>query len=148
MGGLRSVLHYATKSFVNATVTKEDLPKFGIPAPLHTLLFLQLGVDFVLSETQRLEAEAGVESDGTADAYADQIQQFNDPSSRSSARLRSGTRQLQRLNRSTTEYTQQRRVIRPRLNVRETDSRAKARKDRGARRHSNNGAFAERWIGQ
>jgi hypothetical protein len=77
-GDLRSVLFYTTKHFVNATVTKEDLPKFGTPGALHAFLLLQLGVDFLLSETQRLEAESGGDSAEAEMVYTKQIQQFNE----------------------------------------------------------------------
>jgi hypothetical protein len=103
-GDLRAVLHYATKYFVNATVTKDDLPKFGTPGALHTFLLLQLGVDFLLSETQRPEAEAGVDGDGDADGYAEQIQQFNEA-------IKAAKRELAERDRTIAELEQKRREI-------------------------------------
>jgi hypothetical protein len=126
-GDLRAVLHYATKYFVNATVTKEDLPKFGTPAALHTFLLLQLGVDFLLSETQRLEAEAGVESDGTAEAYADQIQQFNES-------ILAAKREIEERDKAIAELEQKRRRIHAAAKSDKAEVEACVKRMRGRRR--------------
>jgi hypothetical protein len=74
-GDLNAVMHYVTKYLVNANITKEDLPKFGDPGPLHGFLLLQLGVDYLLAETQRLEG-SGADAERGREAYDEQIRQF------------------------------------------------------------------------
>jgi hypothetical protein len=73
---LRSVLFYL-KKIVNVTITKDDLANFKTRGALNAFLILQLGVDYLLSETRRLEAEVGRDSPQTTSVYVEQIAEFN-----------------------------------------------------------------------
>jgi hypothetical protein len=73
---LRSVLFYL-KKIVNVTITKDDLANFKTRGALNAFLILQLGVDYLLSETRRMEAEVGRDSPQTTSGYVKQIAEFN-----------------------------------------------------------------------
>jgi hypothetical protein len=73
---LRSVLFYL-KKIVNVTITKDDLANFKTRGALNAFLILQLGVDYLLSETQRMEAEVARDNPEPSSVYTERIAEFN-----------------------------------------------------------------------
>jgi hypothetical protein len=73
---LRSVLFYL-KKIVNVTITKDDLTHFRTRGALNAFLILQLGVDYLLTETRRMEAEVARDIPQTAAMYSERIAEFN-----------------------------------------------------------------------
>jgi hypothetical protein len=72
---LRSVLFYL-KRIVNVTITKDDLANFKTRGALNAFLILQLGVDYLLAETRRMEADVARDSP-QAGAHGERIAEFN-----------------------------------------------------------------------
>lgn len=75
-GDLTSVLFYMDQ-FVSANITKEDIQNFGSKGALNAFLVMQLGVDYLLNQKQRLEAEAAAQQPANAEMDAKHVEQYN-----------------------------------------------------------------------
>lgn len=76
-GDLRSVLFYMNQ-FMNATITKEDLKKFGSKGALNAFLILQLGTEYLLNEYNRLEHEIEEEMPANEQTNIDLVNKYNE----------------------------------------------------------------------
>lgn len=75
-GDLNSVMFYMDQ-FVNANITKEDVQHFGSKGALNAFLVMQLAVDYLLNQKQRLEAEIAAQQPVSAQVDAQHIEKYN-----------------------------------------------------------------------
>ena len=75
-GDLASVLFYMDQ-FVSANITKEDIQNFGSKGALNAFLVMQLGVDYLLNQKQKLESEVAAQQPANAEMDAKHVEQYN-----------------------------------------------------------------------